>query len=315
MDGRGFASMSTDAPLVSIGFAIFNGSKYVEEAITSILGQTFKDFELIVSDNQSTDGTFEICKRYAEQDPRIRLHQNPTNIGGANNENLTFKMARGKYFRWAAHDDKLAPELLERCVEVLNRDPSVVLCHTQVIEIDAEGKVVRTVSRNHGKAERPHQRFAAMASAADGCEESYGLVRAEILRKTNMQQNYTGSDRTLLSELALYGKFFEVQEPLFYKRFHPGNLYSDWRARMAWFSPSLEGKISFPFWMQFSDYVRTIGRTPIGAYEKLRCYLYMLRWLAMNGPKMAKDVAVAVYMVSHSPEWRRKRHARENNWT
>ena len=78
---------------MSIGLAVYNGEKYLAEAIESLLAQTFRDFELIISDNASTDGTAEICERYAARDPRIRYSRNTTNIGGANNENLTFSMA------------------------------------------------------------------------------------------------------------------------------------------------------------------------------------------------------------------------------
>ncbi len=93
--------MTEKAPKVSIGLAVYNGEKYLGQAIDSILAQTFTDFELIISDNASTDRTPEICKKYAAQDARIRYHRNPTNIGGANNENQTFRMSRGEYFRWA----------------------------------------------------------------------------------------------------------------------------------------------------------------------------------------------------------------------
>jgi len=184
-----------------------------------------------------------------------------------------------------------------------------------VVEIDEKGGPGRTISRNNAGSVKPHERFIAIANSADFCEETYGLIRSELLRKTRLQQNYTASDRTLLCELSLYGKFYEVPEPLFFKRFHAKNVYSDWRARMAWFNPNLEGKITFPFWMQFFDYLVTIRRVPVDPYIKFRCYVSMGRWLRTYGHKMGKDVLVALYMGAHTLEWRKARHARANNWS
>lgn len=308
-------TLATPAPKVSIGLAVFNGEPYLRESIESILAQTFTDFELIISDNASTDRTAEICQEYASRDPRIRYSRNPTNIGGANNENRTFELSRGEYFRWAAHDDVCAPDLVAKCVEVLERDPSIVLCYTMVTEIDDLGRIGRTISRNNASSNKPYERFTSIANSADFCEETYGLIRSEVLRRTRLQQNYTASDRTLLCEVSLYGKFYEVPEPLFFKRFHQKNIYSDWRARMAWFDPNLEGKITFPFWMQFVDYLVTIQRADVAPYVKLRCCLSMGRWLRTYGHKMGKDVLVAGYMGLHSLEWRKARHAKANNWS
>lgn len=303
-------------PRVSIGLAVYNGEKYLEEAIDSILAQTFTDFELIISNNASTDRTAVICLRYAAADSRIRYYCNPTNIGGANNENQTFRLSRGEYFRWAAHDDVLAPQLIEKCVEVLDRDHSVVLCHTIIVEIDAQGNYIRTTSRDNGGANKPYERFMKIARSQDFLEETYGLLRAEVLRKTRLQLNYTASDRTLLCELSLHGRFYLIDEPLFFKRFHAGNVYLDWRSRMAWFDSSYEGKVVFPFWTQFFDYFVTIQRVPQPLENKLRCYAFMLGpWLWLYGKKMIKDLLIAAYMLLHTPEWRKKRYANTNNWS
>src|SRR6478735_5395035 len=101
-----------DGPKVSIGLAVYNGERYLDEAITSILSQTFTDFELVICDNDSSDSTPEICRRFAAADDRIRYYRNPVNIGGVRNENRTMFLARGEYFKLAAHDDRIAPEFL-----------------------------------------------------------------------------------------------------------------------------------------------------------------------------------------------------------
>jgi hypothetical protein len=135
-------------------------------------------------------------------------------------------------------------------------------------------------------------------------------MRADILHKTRLQQNYTGSDRTLVAELGLYGKFFEIQEPLFFKRYHSQNVYVDMRARMAWFNPALKGKIVFPYWMQFFDYLSVIARVPISVAEKIHCYLYMVRWFMEHLKKLAGDIFLAVlgmfYSLDNYYKWRSK---------
>ena len=116
-------------PLVSIGMPVYNGENFVKGALDSILAQTFQDFELIISDNASTDKTKEICQKYAAKDQRITLLCNEKNVGAAKNYNRTFYASSGKYFMWLAHDDLIATEYLERCVEILEQNPSIVLCH------------------------------------------------------------------------------------------------------------------------------------------------------------------------------------------
>lgn len=287
--------MNEDTPRVSIGLAVYNGEKFLEKAIDSILAQTYTDFELILSDNASSDATEEICKEYAAKDKRIRYHRNAENIGGANNENQTFRMSRGEFFRWAAHDDVCAPELIEKCIAVLDQEPSVVLCYTMLTDINEADEHLRTISQKRGISEKAYVRFRDLASREHNCEATYGLIRSDVLRKTRLEQNYTDSDRTLLCELSLYGKFYEIPEPLFFKRYHQKNMYIDWRARMAWFNPALKGKAVFPYWMQFFDYLVTINRVPINWFDKLMCYLYMGYWLLINGKRMVKDLSVAVF--------------------
>src|SRR5512139_3267591 len=123
--------MNPDKPRVSIGVPVYNGENFLKDALDSLLAQTFKDFEIVIADNVSTDQTEEICRSYAAKDARIRYYRNETNIGAGPNHNRVFELSRGEYFKWVCHDDMCAPEFLERCIEVLDRDPSVVLCHAE----------------------------------------------------------------------------------------------------------------------------------------------------------------------------------------
>lgn len=275
----------TQNPKISIGLAVFNGEKYLRKAIDSILAQTFTDFELIISDNASTDRTEEICKDYVAKDSRIRYYRNATNIGGANNENRTFLLSKGQYFRLAAHDDVLAPKLIEKCVEVLDADSTVVLCYSTTIKIDEHGRHIGVLNRDMASSIKPHKRFQDLANWNHECETSYGLIRADILRKTDLQLNYSDSDRTLLCELSLYGRFHKVSEPLFYKRYHPEmstNIYSDTIDRMAWFNPSDDEKIHDYLQhdlVRFRHYLRITSHAPLAFNERIHCYLHIANWI------------------------------------
>ena len=303
-----------DLPLVSIGLPVFNGADYLEQSIQSLLDQTYPNIELIICDNASSDGTQQLCERMAASDDRIRYYRNESNIGGAKNHNMTFELSRGKYFRWAAHDDVAEPKLIERCVAVLETHDDVVLCHTDFAHIDVDGTVTDKISRNHCSSTKPYERFAAMASTEDFCEETYGVIRSEVFGRTHLQQDYTGSDRTLMSEIALYGRFVNVEEPLFRKRLHPGNVYVDWRTRMAWFGDRYKGRIVLPWWKQLADYLRVIRRVPLTSVERARCNLYMLRWIAKRSHGLARDLVFAAAMLVRSPGARMQQFTESQNW-
>jgi glycosyltransferase involved in cell wall biosynthesis len=128
-------------PCVSIGIPVYNGEKYLREGLDSLLQQTFTDFEIIISDNASTDSTEQICQEYAQRDRRIKYYRNETNLGPTANYAKLTELAQGDYFKWHNYDDTCAPEFLARCVEVLNQHPDVILCHTRMNCIDSQGQV------------------------------------------------------------------------------------------------------------------------------------------------------------------------------
>ena len=126
-------------PTVSIGLPVYNGENFLADALESLIGQTYGDFEIIVSDNASTDATEEIVRRYMADDERIRYYRNDHNLGANPNYNRTFALARGEYFRWHAHDDRCDAKYLELCIDLLERDPSVSLVHCKTAYIDRNG--------------------------------------------------------------------------------------------------------------------------------------------------------------------------------
>src|SRR5690349_16638091 len=95
-------SVKTGKPRVSVGVPVRNGERFLVETLESLLAQTYTDFELIISDNASTDNTEAICREYAARDPRVRYYRSPQDVGLANNYNSLFARSEGDYFKWAA---------------------------------------------------------------------------------------------------------------------------------------------------------------------------------------------------------------------
>jgi glycosyltransferase involved in cell wall biosynthesis len=99
-----------------------------------MLAQTFTDFELVITDDASTDRTEEICRTFADADPGVRYHRNERNVGGARNQAIAVQLSRGRYVRLSAHDDKIAPTRLEECVALLEKRPDAIIAFTSIVE-------------------------------------------------------------------------------------------------------------------------------------------------------------------------------------
>ena len=156
-------------PRLSIGLPVYNGENYLAESLDALLGQTYEDFELIISDNASTDGTADICRRYEKQDSRIRYVRQPRNIGCAPNHNFVVGQARGELFKWASHDDLYARDLLKRCVDALDEYPHVVLAHSWTAMIDGSGTVTEAIEYPVATASlRAPERFRSMLFDGSG---------------------------------------------------------------------------------------------------------------------------------------------------
>lgn len=289
-------SISTGTPKATIGLPVYNGENYLRESIDSILAQTFTDFELIISDNASTDQTEAICRAYVAADPRVHYTRNETNLGASRNYNQLVSLARGQYFKWGAHDDLCAPQFLERCVQLLDQDESIVIAHTKVVDIDDQGKVIRyretKPDLNRSKAA---ERFYQCICVPHPQTAVFGLIRTDVLRKTRLIGAFSSSDRILLGELALYGRFQEVPDYLFFKRHHAEahwKKYPTRRLRLAWYDPARAHKISFPHWRLLREHLISIYRTPLDLPERVQCHLVLGWWMRKQWKKLAKNLVL-----------------------
>lgn len=123
-------------PTVTVGLPLRNGSPTLRRSIESLLAQDFGDFELVISDNASSDDSFEIASGYAERDPRIRLSQHAKNIGAIPNFKTVLDLAQGRYFIFAAHDDEYEPHYIGSLVEELERNPDSAVAGGSVLLLD-----------------------------------------------------------------------------------------------------------------------------------------------------------------------------------
>lgn len=289
---------------VAIGLPVYNGEKYLVQTLDSILAQTFEDFDLVISDNASTDRTEEISRDYAGRDRRVRYHRNEKNLGAARNYNRVFELATAEYFKWAAHDDLMAPGYIERCVDVLDGEPNVVLCYPKTRIIDEEGKSKEDYFDNlHLDSLRAHERFRHVLFELTGeCNAVFGLIRRETLRRTNLIGNFHSSDIVLLAELAMRGEFYEIGETLFFRRDHPDTsvrLHRSKQDRAAWFDPEKAGRYSMPMWRWLIEFTKAVRRVPMDLTEKSRCYALVCKWARVHNRSLRRELGGAISHRMH----------------
>lgn len=267
-------------PRVSIGMPVFNGADFIRQSVQSILFQDYEDFELIISDNASTDETEAICRGFADNDTRIRYERNEVNIGAAGNYSKVFRAARGRYFKWAAHDDECHPAMLRRCVEFLDESTnSVAMVYPRAELIDEQGQtLIAGLDRIECRDSRPHRRLAHLLWALNYCDPVFGLMKTEYLRKTQLIGRFFGADYVLLGELAMRGELRELDEILFRLRAHsrrsmkanPGA-----RARAAWYDPTATRKrFILPDWERMVwEMLKSVRDSQLPTTEKAKCFM------------------------------------------
>jgi glycosyltransferase involved in cell wall biosynthesis len=261
---------------------VYNAELFLEETMESLLTQTYQDFEIVISDNGSTDRTQEMCRAYAARDPRVQYHRNDINRGAAWNYNRVVELSDGELFKWAAADDICLPTFLEKCVSALDANPGAALSCTDAIEIDEHGKErCIHILPDDAVSESPGVRFGQLVKMDHFCQHIFGVIRMKYLRRTDLIGNFTDSDRVTIAHLGLFGPFVIIHEKLFLNRAHSQRstrTHTDFRERMLWFDPTAGDRMVFPFWREFSEFWGTVSRADLSFQDRLPCYREMLRW-------------------------------------
>jgi glycosyltransferase involved in cell wall biosynthesis len=302
-------------PRLTVGLPVYNGRNYVAESLEALLGQSYSDFELIISDNASTDGTAEVCRRYAKEDSRVRYVRQPRNIGLAPNHNFLVAQARGEMFKWASHDDLYARDLLKSCVQALDEHPDVVLAHSWTAMIDGSGAV--TEAREYPlttTSVRAPERFRSLLFD-DGGDDDGGVMRTEIMRRVAPKNSYHHADRTIITEIGLYGPFYQVKDWMYFRRDHPERAERACptvRSRCANMDPRRASRLRHPVARLYGEYIWAyaagIRRAPLCAADKHECYGYLARWVASRARpgNISRDAVMQaersqVLVVPHIP--------------
>ena len=242
--------ISGQPPVVSIGLPVYNGANFLAQALESILAQDMGDFELIISDNGSTDETPDICARYAARDSRIHWQRQPSNMGAAKNYNLVFRLASARYFKWAAHDDLLMPQFLSHCIAAFETSANVpALVYPRSDFIDESGQVLRPdPATMHTGSAYPAVRVFRAIQGMSKVTSVFGLFHRDTLARTRLIGNYISSDYVLLVECALLGNIMHLEgAPLFQRRFHQKMSVQANKTDqevLRWFDPEARSKLT-----------------------------------------------------------------------
>jgi glycosyltransferase involved in cell wall biosynthesis len=293
---------SSASPKVTVGMPVFNGERHVAAAIESILDQTWRDLELVVSDNASTDATPEICQDYARADPRVRYQRLDRNVGSRMNFEIVLSRARGQWFKWSGHDDVIRPEFLARCLTRLDHDPGAVLCATDIEVIDDRGEQVgRTLHPITIAGRTPHERLRQFFAHPKVHQTIFGVIRRSALDSTGLFGPWFASDRELLMELALQGRFQRVDELLFLHREHPGR--SDYvQSKVAYFTPERGDRPVAEYWHHLGRAARALLSAPMPTAERARCLAeYVRRGRTVVGhwaPTLCREAATSARTIS-----------------
>jgi glycosyltransferase involved in cell wall biosynthesis len=315
----------SNSPRVSVGLPVYNSEAYVGDAIDALLGQSYEDFELVISDNASTDSTGEICRRYAKRDSRVRYFRQLRNVGLSPNHNFVFRQSRGELFKWAAADDLYGRNLLRSCVDALDEHPDVVLAHTWQAAIDERARVTQALEyplETHA-ASAP-QRFRSLLFGSSGlfedrakgtrgwirldnggilraCDE-YGLIRADVLRQVAPLGSYHHADRIVVCELLLRGPFYIVPEWMYFRREIPGRSYNRFAAirdRCTILDPARANRYIHPSSRLFAEYMlgylMAVHNAPLSDSDRRECYRQIFSWMSDRisfkiAPKRLRDL-------------------------
>jgi glycosyltransferase involved in cell wall biosynthesis len=274
--------------IVSVGVPVYNGERYLAATLDSLLAQSLKEFEIVISDNASTDRTAEICRNYQEKDRRVHYFRNDQNIGAALNFNRVVELCGAPLFHGGACDDLYHPMFLECCVGALERHPNLVLSYARTTMIDEEGQsllfdkerncyldsygdfLMTPVPSHIGEAARAETRFRQVLWEMGWSLPLMGVIRKEPLLRTSLYGTYYGADKVLLAELALQGRFHQVLVELFAKRVHRGGThYKTTRERAE---HECKGRIGIPPQVRMlRDYTRMTWAADMDIRQRIHC--------------------------------------------
>jgi glycosyltransferase involved in cell wall biosynthesis len=211
--------LAQGGPLVTIGMPAYNGGRYLAKALDSLLAQDYRSWELVISDDCSTDDTEAVARAYSSRDPRIRYVRQPSNLGEMANFNFALGQAKGPYFMWAADHDLWQPTFLSRCVAALEAKPEAVLAYPQSLLVDEEGAVIEEMDDQVDLEQTSAlARYKHLIWNLSICNMIYGVARRDAMVAAGGYRDVLAPDRLVLARLALQGTIVRAGGFLYLRR-------------------------------------------------------------------------------------------------
>jgi len=268
--------VSGSKPMVSIGMPTYNGERFIRQSLDSLLANDYHNFELIISDNASTDATADICLEYLAKDKRIQYYRNDTNRGAIFNFNRVFDLCHGKYCMFAADHDLWHPSFISHCVSILESQPDVVLVYPRTMLIDSSGSPLGLMTDQiDTRGEKPIARFRHIIWELGWCNMVYGVIRREALAQTGRFRCWAW-DNVLLAELSLVGSYAQIPDPLFYRRENRPREDREMKIKRVLFdlNPATAAETSIkslPRELELA-HLEIVARAPISLVDKVRLW-------------------------------------------
>lgn len=284
-------------PLVSIGMPTYNAEKTIRMSIECLLHQTLANFELLISDNASTDGTWAIVEEYARRDARVIGIRQATNIGANGNYSAAFRGARAPYFKWASSNDWCAPQFLEQCVARLEAQPDAVLVapRTRIFSdsLDNFAEYLRDYAFNQAN---PVERFAAVGKSLALNNVLNGVARTDVLARTRLIEHYVGADVVLVAHLALLGKIELLEQPMFYRRMDRETatqlMTADALHRHHY--PVKTRRALFPAWRRAGGWLHAACASGLSRADTIGALSWALRSAYWSAPALGRDMVDSI---------------------
>lgn len=266
-------SGSSSTPLVTFGVPVFNGARYLEEAVRSLMAQTEGDFVILISDNCSTDETSDICARLSGEESRITYVRQQSNIGTVRNFEYVLEMAKTPFFAWVAHDDLRAPAFLATSLKLLQDAPGAVACSVGARIIDESGSEVDQILPPQAlSSTRPLERARAVSKRAQMA--IYGVMRREAVPADARIGYFRGSDIAFVFSMALRRQIVTTNDLLITYRL------IDIDAKSRGSDALLYDGMRTPS-AAYSSMMREVKRSSLPVFTMIRLHLHVAsRWLA-----------------------------------
>lgn len=292
--------MST--PRVTIGLPLYNGQRFVAQTLDSLLAQDFADFEIVVSDNASTDHSVAVVEGYTQRDARVRLVRQPVNLGANGNFSAVVHEARGEYFKWATCSDLCNPGFLRACVDLLDGQPQAVLAAPRTFIFTDDPSQAQAYPHDiEVRDSRPSQRFIRVNQTLKLNNAMNGLIRTAALRQLRPPiDHYIKADLVMISCLAMQGEFHIAEGAHFLRRMDPEtatSLMSVEDDRKHHY-PVMSAKALLPTWRLYLGWLRYVRQAPVPPQERRAAMAHVLHMGKWERSSFARDlVSAAGYLL------------------